>query len=461
MGDEIGRNDIVIIIPGILGSVLVKDGRELWAVSGQTALANLLTLGGAAAALSLPPDLGDDDPNDGVVASALLPKLHLIPHFWKVDGYGRLVERLTERARQTHPAHQVVFGFPYDWRLSCRLNAARLAQFVEPRLERWRRSIGDPDAKAVLVCHSMGGLIALWYIDVLGGRETTRALITIGTPFKGSVNALTALTEGMAASLGPVSTLLDQIVRSMPSTYQLLPTYPAVLRDDGTYARVCDVSLPLVDSVRAHDALDFHERIAASQGHRFVETFAIKGAEQPTFQSVEVVGDRVHAIRSHKGTDYAGDGTVPRPSSHPPHWNDDRRSVFVPQTHAMLPSTPSVITQVSALLSGKLANFMGGAAIGLHCPDTTVASAPFVVEVTSPDRNPNLALEVLLQSDDGLDVGPRIMTSAGDGFYRVQIGAIGEGTWRITARAATTGTSVESVSDAFMALASRSGPHER
>ena len=37
--------DIIIILPGILGSVLQKDGKDLWNVSGQSIFQVLTNLG--------------------------------------------------------------------------------------------------------------------------------------------------------------------------------------------------------------------------------------------------------------------------------------------------------------------------------------------------------------------------------------------------------------------------------
>src|ERR1700730_9803146 len=130
----------------------------------------------------------------------VLPRLFMIPTFWKTDGYGRLTDRLLSRftltpATDDQPGN--FFEFPYDWRLSNQLNAQRLADAVIPQLEGWRRHTQESDAKLILICHSMGGLIARWFLEILGGREVTRMLITIGTPYQGSVNALDALANGL------------------------------------------------------------------------------------------------------------------------------------------------------------------------------------------------------------------------------------------------------------------------
>jgi hypothetical protein len=85
------------VIPGILGSVLVKDGREVWGASGSSVAGNLITFGSALNVLALPRGIGHADPKDGVTAPRVLPSLYMVPTFWKADGYGRLVKRLKER----------------------------------------------------------------------------------------------------------------------------------------------------------------------------------------------------------------------------------------------------------------------------------------------------------------------------------------------------------------------------
>jgi hypothetical protein len=180
--------DVIVLIPGILGSVLVKDGREVWGASGSSVVGNLITFGGALKGLELPRGIGHGDPKDGVTAPRVLPSLYMIPTFWKADGYGRLGDRLEERFTVTAATDGQIGNlveFPYDWRLSNQFNAQRLSERVIPVLERWRQSTGNPDAKLVFICHSMGGLVARYFLEVLGGRELTSKLLTIGTPYRG------------------------------------------------------------------------------------------------------------------------------------------------------------------------------------------------------------------------------------------------------------------------------------
>jgi hypothetical protein len=59
--------DVVVLLPGITGSVLRKDGRDVWAVSMPAALGALASLGRNLQALAVPADAPLDD-DGGVTA---------------------------------------------------------------------------------------------------------------------------------------------------------------------------------------------------------------------------------------------------------------------------------------------------------------------------------------------------------------------------------------------------------
>jgi hypothetical protein len=444
--------DLIVLIPGMLGSVLIKDGREMWGVSGQSVAANLLTFGKALKSLKLEQGIGHEDPKDGVSASRMLPRLYMIPTFWKVDGYGRLAERLSRRFTvmlAENDQQSNLIEFPYDWRLSNQLNGQRLYDAAIPRLETWRRRTRNPDAKLILICHSMGGLVARWFLDVLGGREITRTLITIGTPYQGSINALTAIVNGMFLGLGRIGVSVDELLRSFPSVYQLLPTYSCLDLGDGQLRKISDVDLPNSDVIDVEHGIAFHARVSSAlEANPRYQTFAIKGVDQPTAQSVQLRGERVEPLRSYKGTDYGGDGTVPRPSSHPPEWPDEMSSVFAAQTHTMLQSTESILTQITGILTGHLGRFMGGAWIGLDVPDILEIGNALLITAISKDGDPSLPLHAICQSEDGRQYGePVLMRPTGDGQYFANIGCLPKGAWRITVQSATPARQVEPVSD--------------
>ncbi len=72
-----------------------------------------------------------------------------------------------------------VFGFNYPWLSSIGANAARLRRFVDEVCEECGATQVD------LVCHSMGGLVAMQYLHGEKGGARVARCVTIATPFRG------------------------------------------------------------------------------------------------------------------------------------------------------------------------------------------------------------------------------------------------------------------------------------
>ncbi len=269
-------DDMVVVVPGILGSRLADaDGHEVWGLSGRALLRGIRTFGRSVRDLTLPPDLGDEHPGDGVRPLGPMRDLHgLLGIGTLVDGYDGLLDWLerhfTLRRRNVRdepgtPANLI--GFGYDWRLSCRYNADRLAERVDEELGRWRASAPErAGARVVLVCHSMGGLVARHYVKRGGGAEVTRRVVTLGTPYRGSLDALLSLVNGA----GPAAVGLTALARSLPSLHQLVPDYAALITAPGRplrYAREV-TGLPGTDADLLEDAGRFHEALRESGAGR-------------------------------------------------------------------------------------------------------------------------------------------------------------------------------------------------
>src|SRR5215217_4684149 len=139
-----------------------------------------------------------------------------------------------------------LFEFPYDWRRDNRVAARRLKRQAHGWLDAWRASSGASDAKLVLVGHSMGGLVARYFIECLDGWRDTRTLVTFGTPYRGSVSALETLANGKKVKFLDVT----RVVRSLTSIHQLLPTYPCYDAGDGRLARVDAADVPHLDPAK-------------------------------------------------------------------------------------------------------------------------------------------------------------------------------------------------------------------
>src|SRR5215211_951374 len=253
--------DVIVLLPGITGSVLERDGKEVWAPKAGAAWRALVSLGGSIEELKLEHDDPDkDDLGDGVEATGLVQDLHVIPGLWGIDGYTGVRRMLQERF-DVVPGRTYI-ELPYDWRRDNRVAARKLARSAEVALHEARKT--HPGAKLVLVGRSMGGLVARYFLENLGGWKDTRMLVTFGTPYRGSLNALDFLANGFVKKLGPFKVAdLTDLLASFTSVYQLLPIYECIDEGAGGLVRPAEsTQVPRLDRSKAATALkDFHRAI--------------------------------------------------------------------------------------------------------------------------------------------------------------------------------------------------------
>lgn len=384
--------DIVIVIPGLIGSVLSKDGKALWGTS-PGALWRVVA-GGALDQLELGgPDNEVDDLGDGISATALINNVEMIPGLWKQGGYSILARKLVQSMDLVRDENY--FEFPYDWRRSNRVSARRLEAAVTAWLSAWRETSGNAEAKVVFVVHSMGGLVARYYIECLNGWKTTRTLISFGAPYRGSGNALGFLCNGFAWNVGPLKAFDGtKAIRSFDSVYQLLPTYGFVDAGGAGLVRVSELDLPHLDRQRAIHARDFHEEILSAQERNnssaeySLTVRPIVGIEQPTFQSAKLADDTLTLLTSHEGTDNKGDATVPRISAIP-FEIDQNAAIYIANTHSALQSDDASDAQLRGILTEpgidlrkyRDSGFAGK--IGLRVDDAYSSNAPVSVAATT------------------------------------------------------------------------------
>jgi pimeloyl-ACP methyl ester carboxylesterase len=401
--------DIVVLVPGITGSVLEKNGKEIWGASAEAVLRGLLSGGGSIRDLRLgddPPDV--DDLGDGVRATRLVNDVHVFPQLWKIDGYTKVARRLRE-ALELEPG-KTFFEFPYDWRRDNRVAARKLGRACETWLR--RRRAAHPDAKVTFVAHSMGGLICRYYIEVLGGWRDTRALVTFGTPYRGSLNALDTLSNGVR-KLGLID--LTELARSFTSSYQLLPIYPC-FEARGRAIRLKEAAaVPGLDMERVRAADEFHREIersvsendAAADGPEAAETGRreryvlrpVVGIEQPTSQSARVANGRVELLRVREGEDESGDGTVPRVSASPIERGEEQ-AAFASTRHASLQNADAVLTHVHGVLTapqdhGRIRAVARPVTLSVDLDDIYVKDEPVAIAVRS--SSPGEPLEIAIE----------------------------------------------------------------
>jgi pimeloyl-ACP methyl ester carboxylesterase len=450
--------DVIVLIPGITGSVLAKDGKDVWALSAGALGSGLRTIGRSIKDLKLHgDDPAADDLGDGVTAPRVMPDTHLIPGLWKIDGYGKIATTVLAEFEVERGVN--FFEFPYDWRRDNRVAARLLARRSHEWLASWRDRSGNPDAKLILIGHSMGGLVARHFLELLDGRRDTRMLITFGTPYRGSLNALDFIANGMRKKLGPVTLLnLSDLVRSFTSVYQMLPVYPCVQRADGTLGRVAEVGgIPHLDAGRATEARAFHEAIReAVAGHDGPEAYGIKpiaGIFQPTSQSARPAGDGLEMLRTYEGKDQGGDGTVPSVSATPLELSNMDTEVYVRERHAALQNAAFSLDQLTGLIRRQRIDqsrmFAPGTGISLDIDDAYLADEPVAVRGLPENQFATLTAEVR-EIATGRLVAATALKEGPDGWHQAELPALPAGAYRVRVSAGQDG--VQPVTDVFVVL---------
>jgi tRNA A-37 threonylcarbamoyl transferase component Bud32 len=453
--------DVIVLLPGITGSVLKKDGKVVWGYSASTIAKALSTLGGSIERdLALPhDDPVVDDLGDGIVADALMPDLHLLPGIWKIDGYSKIADAIKANFEVTEGKN--FFPYPYDWRRDNRVSARRLAKNAHDWLSAWRQASGNANAKLILVGHSMGGLVSRYFLECLEGWKITKALMTFGTPYRGSLNALGGLSSGLKK--GPLN--LSSLVRQLTAMYQLLPIFRCYDAGNGELARVGETTgIPNVDPVKAAAALDFHGEIETSvesnqklskyqsNGYRI---YPVVGVVQETNLSARLVGGKVEVLRTYKGEALGGDGTVPRVSAIPIELSENPiNAMYAATQHGSLQNADPVIVDLIGVLSGfgiELGEFRKPKVqVALEVEDIYFAGEPITVRARPTKAGVKLSA-TLLRSGKNPAVAVAEMNPTADDWLSAEFAPPDPGAYRVTLG----GADVETAEDSLVVTGDR------
>ena len=235
-----------VILPGIMGSRLERpDGTAAWLNVGNVFGHHDLRLPNAATLRAS---------QDALKPFGLIGVDEIIPRLFGFTEYADLLTLLRtagfhRNKRGTGTRGAIFHVFTYDWRRDLVESAHRLGKYLDDLAE----ARGEPDARFNIVGHSMGGLVARYYLrygDAEPGGPVTWAgarriaqLILVATPNAGSIFSLNAALNGNPVGMSN-TTLSAQVIAHMPAIYQLMPPKGA---------------MPLVDRKGDPLDVDLHE----------------------------------------------------------------------------------------------------------------------------------------------------------------------------------------------------------
>jgi pimeloyl-ACP methyl ester carboxylesterase len=163
----------------------------------------------------------------GPSGGSLRPAGLMVKDFFLGDlrggNYAGLLSMLTAAGFK---AGEDLFVFAYDWRQSNFETARQLAEFVDSQVPLRGRTFN-------ILAHSMGGLVAAIYVNRYADRAKVNNVITLATPYWGSLDALRVVLYGprdiynnvLSRLLGVKRSDVNRVLLSFPSLYEQMPSY--------------------------------------------------------------------------------------------------------------------------------------------------------------------------------------------------------------------------------------------
>ncbi|MFG2094429.1 esterase/lipase family protein [Streptomyces sp. NPDC048612] len=450
--------DAVVVVPGIMGSELYDNRTDtvLWGIAdpGWISKAWLSDSGLTPLHLTEDEQLGR---TDRVTARRLLQTPAWSPFLRGIEPYHDLLAAISTCV--AHP--DAVLPFPYDWRLSVATNARRLADDARQHLTRWRahdalqaarrHTADERPARLVFIAHSMGGLIthaALTLGHDNDLTDDTRGVMTLGTPFHGSVLAAQILNTGQGSPIPLPHSRLRALAAAMPGVHDLLPRFPCL--DEGLDVRrltPTDVADLGGDKDLAAASQAFHDR---QSPHPLPRHRAVAGIRQPTLQSLTLDNGRVTA--SHHRFAHHADGELRRDVHGVPlRFEGDGDGTVHRQSAVLAPGAMPIALQHGALAQGEAAlqivtDFLvheetfgpdqadGG--LGLELPDYVTARTEWDLHLTGTDDPAGIDCTVT-----GVDTAHQRdarLHATDDETLTARVSVPEPGLYRITVRSPTT-----------------------
>jgi hypothetical protein len=259
----------------------------------------------------------------------------------------------------------------------------------------------------------MGGIVARLYLEFLDGWRDTRSLITFGTPYSGSVNALSFVANGFSKGWGPFTLDLSDMLRSFTSVYQLLPSYRCLAGPGNTWVCLDDDQVQWPDSgmdtARLRESLSMHRELRAAvdarlrAGDQGYVVRPVVGSFQRTGWAARQDGGRIQSLWMRTLREEGGDGTVPMVSAAP---------------HELLDGFKNV-----AFVSPE------DEAVGMEVPDVT-ADEPLVIRARL--HKPVAALVAVVVPVGGGEPQRAKLTDSGDGWWRAELRGLAPADYRVT-----------------------------
>lgn len=351
--------------------------------------------------------------------------------------------------------------FPYDFRRSIVETAELLEAEVAARVAEESVAGDGSRRQVVIIAHSLGGLVARWWLGPLGGAPKCRALITLGTPYRGAPKALDWLVNGVRVR-GHRLAAHTAMLRGWPSVYELLPRYPAIASamavagdPEAAYPHDLGDIAGSEFAAKAKTAYETHQvlrsswlDLAAGDPAARPVVHALYGRDHKTPFRATVDGSKLIVDKRPPSwipnADWQGDGTVPAVSAIPDELGDFDIGPLgrypVPHRHREIAGASEAVRLLLDIEGESLAALHGPAdvrpSLGLDLDDLQWAGEPIPLGVTLHGAVPDETTRVWVSvtGPEGEPVGSAEGTPADDG-WQAELAALPVGQYRVRVEA--------------------------
>lgn len=161
------------------------------------------------------------------------------PMFKLDEGSKTSLKLKDEQIEHCNQFYFPVHAMGYNWLESNEDSAEALQQLVNVTLPNYYKNLGQTCNKVILITHSMGGLVARYYTQAIGGSAKVYGVIHGVQPTKGAVAAYTRMKRGTEVNstflkkpidaiteniLGKDAAEMTAVCAQAPGPLQLLPT---------------------------------------------------------------------------------------------------------------------------------------------------------------------------------------------------------------------------------------------
>jgi pSer/pThr/pTyr-binding forkhead associated (FHA) protein/pimeloyl-ACP methyl ester carboxylesterase len=289
----------VVFIPGFMGSELWRGNEQIWP---------------NVTAMFTNPELYRWPSREPIEARRLVSEMVIVPNFIKLERHNELGDFLCEGLG--YQRGKDLLEFPWDWRLDLRVVARQLGE----RITRWREEVKEAQGLITLIAHSLGCLVARYYVEQLGGKSVVNRMILIGGPHNGTPKTLQAFAAlGKQPLVYTIAEPFQRAITSLPSVYTMLPSYPAVFNSASQEIDLYRDESWALEECRSllRNALAFHQELGAQTSVSTICVFGY-GVRTPTRAILEDRKQGGGWERILFSAENKGDNTVPEESGRLP-----------------------------------------------------------------------------------------------------------------------------------------------